>query len=97
MICASGIAMGLLTNNGPQPWHPADPSVQALCKKAADYCISNGVELSRLALYHNFQLEGAATFLVGMQSDALVEANLDSCCNGLTAKELEVLQYLQKK
>lgn len=30
--------MGLLSNEGPQPWHPAHPDTKAWCKKAGDYC-----------------------------------------------------------
>ena len=35
---ASPLAMGLLTNQGAQPWFPGQPEVVAACKKAAELC-----------------------------------------------------------
>jgi hypothetical protein len=30
--------MGLLSNRGPPPWHPATPEIKNACKQAAEYC-----------------------------------------------------------
>lgn len=35
---AAATALQMLTNAGPQPWHPASDSIKQLCAKAADYC-----------------------------------------------------------
>lgn len=97
IVCASGVALGLLTNNGPQPWHPANEETKELCRQAAEYCKNNDVNFAKIAVYFFVQLSEPATFLLGMQTKALVDANLDACLNELSKKESEVLLYLQKK
>lgn len=97
MVCASSLAMGLLTNAGEQPWHPAGNEIKALCRKAAEYCKSQNVELAQLALYHCLQLNDVSTHLVGMQSGPLLAANLHTLQNGLNEKELQALDYVKKK
>jgi aryl-alcohol dehydrogenase-like predicted oxidoreductase len=97
VISASGHGMGLLTNDGPQPWHPAQKEVKGVCKEAGDYCRANDVELGKLAMWHFVQMQGPATFLVGMQTLELLNINLDAYFNGLTAKEEEILKYLNEK
>lgn len=38
VINAAATGMGLLSNQGPQPWHPASDDIKALCRRASDYC-----------------------------------------------------------
>ncbi|XP_035903221.1 L-galactose dehydrogenase-like [Anopheles stephensi] len=97
IICASGHGMGLLTNGGPQPWHPSDQQMKLVCREAADYCAREGVELGKLAMHHCIQMAGPATFLAGMQTTTLVDINLDAYFNGLSGKEAEVLAYLKER
>lgn len=96
VVCASGHGMGLLTNAGPQPWHPAHDQTKQVCQEAAEYCKQHDVELGKLAMYHFIQLDGPSTFLSGMQSEALVNINLEAFFDGLTPNELDVLDYLSK-
>uniref|UniRef100_A0A182M815 Mitotic checkpoint serine/threonine-protein kinase BUB1 n=1 Tax=Anopheles culicifacies TaxID=139723 RepID=A0A182M815_9DIPT len=97
IICASGHGMGLLTNSGPQPWHPAGQELKSACLEAADYCKQQDIELGKLAMHHSIELPGPATFLAGMQTVELVNINLDAYFNGLSAKEAEVLAYLKER
>lgn len=96
VICAAAHGMGLLTNSGPQAWHPAQEQTKTVCKEASNFCQEKGVELGKLALYHSMQMKGPATFLCGMQTESLVGINLDAFLNGLTEKERSVLEYLNK-
>lgn len=96
VICAAGHAMGLLTNNGPQSWHPAPDEIKTVCREASDICKANGIELGRLAMHFFIQLHGVTTFLVGMQTSQLLHANLDVYYNGLTEKEEDILKLLQE-
>lgn len=86
--------MGLLTNPGPQPWHPAHDDTKLLCKQASDYCIKNNVELGKLAVYYALKLKGPTTFLIGMQSINLLNMNLETYYNGLTDKEHDILNQI---
>ncbi|XP_055638728.1 uncharacterized protein LOC129776863 [Toxorhynchites rutilus septentrionalis] len=96
VICASGHGMGLLTNAGPQVWHPANDQTKRVCREASEFCEKHNVELGKLAMYHFIQLSGPATFLSGMQSEALVQMNLDAFYNGLNENEHSVLSYLNE-
>uniref|UniRef100_A0A0C9PJ04 ARA2_3 protein n=1 Tax=Fopius arisanus TaxID=64838 RepID=A0A0C9PJ04_9HYME len=96
IVCASGHALGLLTNAGPQIWHPAGEEIKDICRKAANICKEANVELGKLAMYYFMQLDGAGTFLTGMQTRKLLDINLSAYHNGLTKKEQEVLQLLRE-
>ncbi|KAG4077491.1 hypothetical protein HA402_002918 [Bradysia odoriphaga] len=95
VICAAGHSMGLLTNSGPQNWHPASDEIKSICKEASDICQEKGIELGKLAMHFFIQLDGVTTFLVGMQNSQLLNMNLDVYYNGLTEKEEEILNDLQ--
>ncbi|XP_058449728.1 uncharacterized protein LOC131429550 [Malaya genurostris] len=96
VICASGHGMGLFTNAGPQPWHPAHDQTKQICLEASEFCKHEGIEFGKLAMYHFIQINGPATFLSGMQTEDLVRINLDAFYDGLTTKEHEVLAHLKK-
>ncbi|XP_055608924.1 uncharacterized protein LOC129756164 [Uranotaenia lowii] len=96
VVCASGHGLGLLTNAGPQAWHPAHDDTKQVCRSASDYCIKEGVELGKLAMYHFIQMAGPSTFLSGMQTEELVEINLKAFYNGLSEREKAVMEYLNK-
>lgn len=87
VICASGHGLGLLTNNGPQKWHPAVDEIKEACHKAAELCKGNGIELARLAMDHFIRVEGVATFLSGMQTSQQLGENIAVYLNGLTDEE----------
>ena len=76
VIGASPLAMGLLSETGPQPWHPAPEALRAACLEALAWCQTNGVSLPELALAWTLQNAGVATTLVGMGNEALVRANV---------------------
>lgn len=89
--------MGILTTGGPMDWHPAPQSIKEQGRKAAEYCKRQGIELGKLAMWYFSQLEGPDTFLTGMQTEKLLEINLDALWNGLTQKEAEALKYVEEK
>lgn len=65
VVCAAGHAMKMLTNSGPEHWHPADDEIKLVCKQAREMCMENDIDLGKLAMYHFLQFEGPSTFLVG--------------------------------
>ncbi len=76
IINASPFAMGLLRGGDLPDWHPAPPIIRETCKKAFDYCKSNGAELPKLALQFTLSNPEIATTLVGMCTQAELEQNL---------------------
>lgn len=86
----------MLTNAGPRDWHPASQELKTICRKAADLCKAQDIELGKLAMNYFIQLKGPSTFLVGMQTEHLLKINLDGYLNGLTEKEKNLLDSLLK-
>jgi L-galactose dehydrogenase len=50
VLNASPLGMGLLTNQGPQPWHPGPAEVKTACRKAAELCQARGADISFLGM-----------------------------------------------
>ena len=85
--------MGLLSNRGPPSWHPASqftPAVAKAAKNAAEYCQSQGIDISRLALLFSIGLRDCSTCLVSTASKANLQKNLDVVRLPLTASEQRV-------
>ncbi|XP_014487853.1 PREDICTED: L-galactose dehydrogenase-like, partial [Dinoponera quadriceps] len=97
LINAALPCMGALTNNGPPSWHPASDETKRQCANAAQYCKDQGVELSRLAIWHSLQYINIDTHLVGVQTTKQLQMNLDVLRNSITEKEETLLQEIQEK
>jgi L-galactose dehydrogenase len=76
IINASPLGMGLLTNDGPPPWHPADSEIKAAARSAAELCRRRGADLSTLAQVWVLREKRLATTLVGMCRRSEVDRNL---------------------
>lgn len=50
VLNASPLGMGLLTNQGPQPWHPGGTDIKAACRSAAGLCAAQGGDISFLGM-----------------------------------------------
>lgn len=87
LINASPLHMGVLTRQGPPPWHPAPGEVLDAARHAAAWCAERGQSIEEVAL--RFALHGgvAASTLAGMGSEREVRANLDAL-DGPPAPEL---------
>ncbi|KAF7282329.1 uncharacterized protein LOC143202702 [Rhynchophorus ferrugineus] len=97
IIQAAVHAMGLLTNDGPQTWHPAVDHIKQVCSQAREYCKSENIELGKLALYHALQHQQAGdTILIGIKTRTLLNYNLDVLFNGLSPEEHEAYQEVKK-
>src|SRR5262249_50720994 len=51
---ASPLALGLLTDQGPQPWFPGQPELKAVCRQAAELCRERDVEIAFLGMQFCF-------------------------------------------
>ena len=99
IINASPTGMGLLTERGVPPWHPAPPAMIAGARRAIDYCKSIGADLVKLALQFCVAHPGFATTLVGTANSDIIRKNvgyLDEPVDfELMAKVLEILKPIQ--
>ena len=78
VINASGLHMGILTEQGAPEWHPAPQAVRDAGKKAAEFCRQRGVDVAQIALQHCFDHPGVASTLVGMSTRRHVTENLQA-------------------
>jgi len=75
VLNASPLSMGLLTNQGPQPWHPAGEEIKTACREAADYCWSHGADVSFLGMQFCLNSDVPST-ISGAATRAELETNL---------------------
>ena len=62
---AAPFSARLLTNAPLPPWHKATPEVRAVCRKAAEHCQANGVDIAQLALQFSIRHPDMATCVTG--------------------------------
>ncbi|OQV18685.1 L-galactose dehydrogenase [Hypsibius exemplaris] len=97
IINASPLGMGLLSKEGPPPWHAAPESLKRAAKEAVQYAQNNGEDLGKIALKYCYRLPDIATTLVSMERPDLVRANYDACVQGLSEHENQVMHEVVKK
>lgn len=76
LINASPLHMGVLSDTGPQPWHPAPEAVKRAGRELAEFCRSRGANLASIGLQHCLAHPYVSTTLSGMATVELVERNL---------------------
>jgi L-galactose dehydrogenase len=76
LINASPLHMGILTPNGPPPWHPASPEVKEAGREMVRFCEQQGVPASHLALQFCLAHPYVATTLAGMSTVDQVRQNV---------------------
>lgn len=97
VINACAVAMGLLTDGGVRPWHPASQNLREAAKKANDHCKSNGVDLARVAVHHSLATEGIAAHLMGANDCDIFLKNLDTVTSAPTELELRLIKEVREK
>jgi L-galactose dehydrogenase len=76
LINASGLCMGLLTEQGPPDWHPAPQQVRDAGRKAAEFCREKGADISEVALRFCLDHPSVSSTLIGMATPHQVETSL---------------------
>lgn len=76
IISASPLGMGLLTQRGTPPWHPASAAIKATCAQAAAYCAARGVDIAQLAMQFALAEPRIHTTLVGTANPANLRKNV---------------------
>ena len=76
LISAAPVHMGILTRQGPQPWHPAQASIKEAGRKIVALCLERGVSPELVAVRFSLNHPLIASTLVGMPRQAEVEENL---------------------
>ena len=92
LINAAALHMGILTEEGPQTWHPASLEVREAGKKAAEFCRKQGVDIADVAMRFCLDHRYVSSTLVGLGSTRQVEASLKLM---QTSTDPELLRQLQ--
>ncbi len=101
IINAAPLAMGLLSERGPQKWHLASPEIRAACARAVAHCSAKKASISKLALQFAIGHRDIATTLVGSPTPAEVKQNV-KCIEqpidmGLLAEVQDILRPIQNQ
>ncbi len=76
LVGAAAVHMGILSTQGPQPWHPASEAIKAAGRRIVDICQQAGVDPATLAVWFTLQNAALSSTLVGMARISELEANL---------------------
>lgn len=68
LINGSVLHMGILSEGGPQPWHPAPARVKAAGRQAGEWCRKRGARISDLAMQFAMANPAVSTTLMGARN-----------------------------
>ncbi len=88
VLNASPLAMGLLTNQGPPPWHPASDAIKRTCAEAAAFCRSRGADLATLGMQYCYGEARIPSTVTGTAKRSELEANLQALATPADAELL---------
>lgn len=76
VLNASPLSMGLLTEQGPPEWHPANAEIRHVCQTAAAKCRSRGWDIAALGMQFCFAESRIPSTITGTAKRSELEANL---------------------
>ena len=76
VIGGSPTGLGLLTQHGPRPWHPAPEEIKAKCAELSGRFRMEGKDLAELAMQFAFSINGIDTILMGTNRIEEVKRNI---------------------
>jgi L-galactose dehydrogenase len=88
VLNASPLGMGLLTNQGPQAWHPGGAEVMAACRAAAELCRARGADISVLGMQFCASEPAIPSTITGAASAAELRTNLRALAEPINAELL---------
>lgn len=79
VLNASPLAMGLLTKQGPPPWHPGGAEILAVSRAAVEACQKMGGDISELAMQFCLHEKRIPSTISGAATLQELQANLQAC------------------
>ena len=96
VLTASPLSMGLLSQRGPPPWHPAPEDLKRACARAVEHCARRGADISKLAVQFAVGEERLASCIVGSADPENIRRNCrwieEPVDEELLAEVLEILE-----
>ncbi|KHN72247.1 putative oxidoreductase YqkF [Toxocara canis] len=97
LLNGSPLSMGLLTEKGPPPWHPASPTIRQTCLAAIQYCSSKKIPVEKLAIDYAINYPGVCSCIVGMDSVEQVLKNIETACTELREVEQRLRDRIMRR
>ena len=69
--------MGLLSSRGVPSWHPAPQELVLACRKASEFCLSEGYPIEKLAVQYAVSNPGITTTLFSSSRSCNVLRNIE--------------------
>ena len=76
VLNASPLALGLFTNQGPPPWHPAPAAIKEACRRAAELCRNRGADIAFLGMQYCFAEKRIPSTITGTAKKQELAVNL---------------------
>ncbi len=92
LINASVVHMGILTQKGPQAWHPAPKAVQEAGRQAALFCEARGENLANLAIQFAYQNQNLDVTLLGNRTVQELNSSLEAITTKINEELLKAVQ-----
>lgn len=101
VINAAPMAMGLLTEKGPQKWHLASNEIKETCARAVAHCKKKKASISKLALQFAIGHRDIASTFVGSPTPEEVKQNVKAAEEridmGLLSEVQDILRPIQNQ
>ena len=101
VINAAPLSMGLLSEKGPQKWHPAAPEIKEACARAVAHCKKKKASISKLALQFSLGHRDIASTFIGLPTPDEVKQSVkclkDPIDMGLLAEVQDILRPIQSQ
>jgi L-galactose dehydrogenase len=92
VLNASPLCLGLLTNQGPPPWHPGSANLKAAARRAAELCAQRGKDISFLGMQFCANHDRIASTITGAATARELLLNVTALT---TPIDPELLQEVQ--
>jgi L-galactose dehydrogenase len=94
VLNASPLSLGLFTNQGPPPWHPAPQEIKDACRKAAELCRSRGADIAFLGMQFCFAEKRIPSTITGTAHKQELAVNLSAMSDPIDQKLLAEVQAI---
>lgn len=94
VLNASPLCLGLLTNQGPPPWHPGSAELKAVARRAAEHCRRRGTDISFLGMQFCFAEARITSTVTGTARKVELEANFKALTTPIDLSLLEEVKAI---
>ncbi|MCE9533043.1 MAG: aldo/keto reductase [Planctomycetes bacterium] len=94
ILNGSPLCLGVLTNQGPPPWHPGSERLKAIGMQAAEHCRQRGTDISFLGMQYCLQETRIASTITGTARVSELQTNLRALTTPIDAELLAEVQAI---